>query len=72
MLFDIRVAKFLKIDTNRTQGSNEFYFFVNKGNITKSELETLKGMEYDYYEIYGEHLITNYQELEKITNVENY
>ena len=70
MLFDIRIAKFLKVDKNRTKGSNEFYFFVNNGNITKRELETLKGMEYDYYTIYGEHLITNHQELEKVTTVD--
>jgi len=44
------------------------YMFVDNGNVSDSYREELFDWDAEYFEVYGYHMITNYQDLKKTSN----
>ena len=55
-------AKHLELNSN---GDLEF---IDNGNVTKEERNELIEIDSDYITMYGEHFISNYEELTKKTD----
>ena len=57
MLLTFKQMKYLQVDKKDT------FKFVDNGNSTAEERKELLELDEDYFEIYGHHIISNFEEL---------
>lgn len=65
MLYKMEQLKWLEVDGEET------YKFVGKGKATAKEIENLIIMDETSVDLYGFHLITNYEDLKGGNNAES-